>query len=63
MRIAVLMHLFYQDLWRELAGYVANLRLPYDLYVNLAGDNPRTPLLTGTVRSRFPFRAAMATRN
>lgn len=63
MRIAVLMHLFYQDLWSELAGYVANLRLPYDLYVNLAEGNPRTPLLTRTIQNRFSGARVLATEN
>jgi lipopolysaccharide biosynthesis protein len=57
------MHLFYQDLWEELAGYVANLRLPYDLYVNLAEGNPRNPLLTRTIHRRFPTAHVQATEN
>lgn len=63
MRIAVLMHLFYQDLWNELAGYVSNLRLPHDLYVNLAEGNARNPWLTRTIRGRFPTAHVQATEN
>ncbi len=63
MHIAVLMHLFYQDLWDELAGYVSNLRLPYDLYVNLAEGNPHNPQLTRAIRRRFPGAHVQATEN
>lgn len=61
MRIAVLMHLFYHDLWEELSSYVDNLRvpftkvrLPFDLYVNLVEGNPANSRLAESIRKRFP---------
>ncbi|MGE3279216.1 MAG: glycoside hydrolase family 99-like domain-containing protein, partial [Candidatus Altimarinota bacterium] len=34
-RIAVLLHLYYLDLWPEMLGYIQNIDAPFDLYVNL----------------------------
>lgn len=34
-RIAVLLHLYYLDLWPEMLGYMRNLPTSFDLYVNL----------------------------
>jgi lipopolysaccharide biosynthesis protein len=34
-KIAVLIHLFYTDMWDEMCGYLNNLDYDYDLYVNL----------------------------
>jgi lipopolysaccharide biosynthesis protein len=54
-RTAVLAHVFYHDLWNELAGHVANLRpLPFDLYVNLVEGNPANRRLEEAIRDRFP---------
>jgi lipopolysaccharide biosynthesis protein/2-polyprenyl-3-methyl-5-hydroxy-6-metoxy-1,4-benzoquinol methylase/uncharacterized coiled-coil protein SlyX len=34
-RIAVLLHLYYLDLWPEMLSYIRNIGAPFDLYVNL----------------------------
>jgi lipopolysaccharide biosynthesis protein len=47
------MHLFYPDLWKELAGYVSNLHLPHDLYVNLVRGNPANDRLARRIQERF----------
>jgi len=53
MRLAVLMHLYYQDLWLEFATYIGNIPLPFDLFVNLVEGNPNNAKLRKTIRRRF----------
>src|SRR5262249_27685909 len=62
-RTAVLAHVFYHDLWDELAGYISNLPLPYDLYVNLVEGNPDNERLTPYIRARFPTANVQVTEN
>jgi lipopolysaccharide biosynthesis protein len=53
-RTAVLVHVYYHDLWDELAAYIANLRpLPFDLYVNVVDDGPASLALSAGIRRRF----------
>lgn len=41
--IAVHLHLYYTDMWEEISGYLRNLDgVPYDLYVTLSEENPKT---------------------
>ena len=52
--LCVLVHVFYPELWEELAGYIRNLPAGrYDLYVNLVDDTFDVSLL-GCVRDAFP---------
>ena len=52
--LCVLAHIYYPDLWEELAGYLVNLPDGiYDLYVNLV-DTTFTPELEKRVRDAFP---------
>ena len=52
--LCVLAHVYYPELWDELAGYVGNLPVDaYDLYVNLV-DDTFEPELLGRIRNVFP---------
>ena len=52
--LCVLVHIFYPDLWEELAGYLANLPAStYDLHVNLV-ETTVTPELEGQILDDFP---------
>ena len=52
--LCVLAHIYYPDLWEELAGYLANLpESTYDLYVNLV-DTTFTQELEQRIRDAFP---------
>ena len=52
--LAVLVHIYYPDLWPELGGYLANLPPnTYDLYVNLV-ETTATRELEESVRDAFP---------
>ncbi len=52
--LCVLAHVYYPELWDELAGYLGNLsRDSYDLYVNLV-DETFDPELLGRIRNVFP---------
>ncbi len=52
--LCVLAHIYYPDLWEELAGYLANLpESTYDLYVNLV-DTTFTQEVEQRIRDAFP---------
>jgi lipopolysaccharide biosynthesis protein len=63
MKIAVLLHMFYHDLWDELADYISNLQLPFDLYVNLVKGNHFNWLQALKIKSRFPVAVVQKTEN
>ena len=53
-KLCVLVHAFHTDIWRELAGYIKNLRdVPHDLYVNLV-DSSWTEDVLSEIRIDFP---------
>ena len=61
--LCVLVHVYYPELWPELAKYVANLPLDcYDLYVNLV-DSTFTQELLANVRDDFPHARVYISRN
>ena len=61
--LCVLAHLFYPDLWEELAAYIANLpENAYDLFVNLV-ETTRTPGLEQSVRDAFPAANIVVSEN
>jgi lipopolysaccharide biosynthesis protein len=63
-RTAVLLHVYYHDLWDEMASYIANLRpLPFDLYVNLTDGDPGNSRLDLIIRRRFPGAHVQVTEN
>jgi rhamnosyltransferase len=37
-QIAVILHLFYPDLWAEIKSYLENIVLPYDLYISISAE-------------------------
>jgi|GEM_PF-5932189 len=39
LKIAVLCHLFYIDLWPEIRQYLKNIEMPFDLYINLVKES------------------------
>ena len=52
--LCVLVHVYYPELWPELAAYIANLpRASHDLYVNLVDGTFSQQLLTD-IRAAFP---------
>jgi lipopolysaccharide biosynthesis protein len=63
MRIAVLTHLFYHDLWDDLAAYITHICFPFDLYVNLVEGNPANGPMAKTIRHRFPGAHVQVTEN
>ncbi len=61
--LCVLAHVFYPDLWDELAGYLANLpEHACDLYVNLV-ETTCTPELEQSVREAFPAANVVVSQN
>ena len=61
--LCVLAHVYYPDLWEELAGYLANLPPDaYDLYVNLV-DTTFSAGLLAKVRADFPHARVYISRN
>ena len=52
--LCVLAHVYYPELWEELAGYLGNLPADrFDLYVNLV-DDTFDPALLARIRGEFP---------
>ena len=39
MKIAVVVHLFYADLWDEIAGYLKNIPIEFDLFASVPREN------------------------
>ncbi|MDE0452576.1 MAG: hypothetical protein OXI90_12540 [Gammaproteobacteria bacterium] len=61
--ICVLVHVYYPDLWEELAGYLANLpQGTYDLYVNLV-ETTFTAELERRIRETFPIAKIYVSEN
>ena len=61
--LCVLAHIYYPDLWEELAGYLANLpESAYDLYVNLV-DTTFTQELEQHIRDTFPAASIYVSEN
>lgn len=57
LNVAVVLHLFYHDLWNEIAGNLENIRhLAADLYVTLTTDKSREELdrMTSCIKKRWP---------
>jgi lipopolysaccharide biosynthesis protein len=46
LKIAVLCHLYYLDLWEEFRHYLKNIEVPFDLYVNLVEGSASHARLT-----------------
>ncbi len=52
--LCILAHVYYPELWEELAGYLGNLPADrFDLYVNLV-DDTFDPALLARIRGQFP---------
>ncbi len=61
--LCVLAHVYYPELWDELAGYLGNLPPDlYDLYVNLV-DDTFDPGLLGRIREAFPAARVYVSEN
>jgi hypothetical protein len=53
-RAATFIHLYYRDLWDEVAAHLHNIPLHFDLYVTLSEDHGPAEDLTSRIRERFP---------
>jgi len=60
-RIAVVVHLYYPDLWPDLADTIANLPEPFDLYVSCPFR--LLPAIRQQVAARFPNAAVFGVQN
>lgn len=54
-RIAVLAHLYYDDMVDEVMGYVTNIPYPYDLYVTTNTDEKKKRIEQALARYALPF--------
>ena len=62
-RICVLAHVYYAELWDELARHIANLPEEiYDLYVNIV-ESGATRKITPVIRSQFPNAKVQVNKN
>jgi hypothetical protein len=52
MRVGVIAHLYYDDVWPQTAQALLNIPVPFDLYVTIPSD--RVELLSRKVLSKFP---------
>ena len=53
-RFAVVLHVYYPDLWEEFAERFDALEVPFDLYVTLTWRGDETQELAEAIRARFP---------
>ena len=53
-RFAIVVHVYYPELWEEFARRLADLEIAYDLYVTLTWRGPETQDLAERIRSDFP---------
>ena len=61
--LCVLAHIYYPDLWEELAGYIASLpESTYDLYVNLV-ETTCTQEIEQRIRDTFPAASIYVSEN
>ncbi|ESQ81553.1 hypothetical protein AEAC466_20975 [Asticcacaulis sp. AC466] len=44
--LCVIMHMYYTDMWDELSGYLKNITLPFDLYINLVDTTWNTTIIS-----------------
>ena len=62
-RICVFAHVYYAELWDELARYIANLPEEiYDLYVSIV-ESGATRKITPAIRSKFPNARVQVNKN
>ena len=52
--LAVVAHVFYHDLWDEIADRLAAAGIPFDLYVTITDKGGETDALVPRIRERFP---------
>lgn len=65
-RIAAIVHLYYHDLWHEIAAHLENLRHRQpDLYVTLSSDKPREELdrMRAAILHRWPDATVLECEN
>jgi hypothetical protein len=62
--IAVLLHLYYQELWPYFKAHLDNIHHPFDLYVNLTDDKPDDNRRTTTaIVDAFPTATVLISPN
>jgi lipopolysaccharide biosynthesis protein len=60
-KVAIVVHLFYADLWDEIAGWLRNIPIDFDLFVSVPRENARE--LGAMVRRDYPRAQLIAVPN
>ncbi len=61
-RLAVLVHIYYFDLWREIWHYLNNIEEEFDLFINVV-ESVWTPLIHNQLRKDAPDAKILITKN
>ena len=62
-RVAIVMHVYYPDLWPEFAQTLRDVKIPYDLYVTLTWRGDETEGLATEIRAAFPAARVVPVEN
>ncbi|WP_210465442.1 rhamnan synthesis F family protein [Rufibacter roseolus] len=54
LRIGVFVHLFYQDLWDEISGYLKNMGVNFDLLITLNEEDKDCESTTSKIKKDYP---------
>lgn len=54
LRIGIFVHLFYQDLWPEINGYLQNIGINFDLLITVNEADPNTVATIAAIRKQYP---------
>ena len=61
-KLAVLVHIYYWDLWTELKSYIDNIEAEYDLFINIV-ESVWKPQIHQQVRQDFPEAKILISKN
>ena len=59
--LAVVLHLYYTDLWHETASYLENIHQPFDLFVSIPSDVSEETVLN--ISRKYPDAVVLAAEN
>ncbi|SHM87676.1 Methyltransferase domain-containing protein [Caldanaerovirga acetigignens] len=59
--VAVILHLYYLDLWEEISTYLGNIKTSFDLYISIPWNAP--PHFERIICSKFPQTIVLRTKN
>lgn len=62
LKVAVLLHIYYFDLWDEICGYLQNLTIAFDLLINVV-ESVWTPSMHDRLRQDYPNAKILITPN